>query len=849
MNSAEVLIKFKADTGDADKKIEGLTKSFTLGGLAVKGISAGIRTFNQNLGSAISRVDTLNNFVNVMGNLGVSAEDSEEAIDTLSKKLDGLPTTINEGALAVQRFTAANGNAKKSTDIYLALNNALLAGGASMEVQSNAMEQLNQAYAKGRPDAMEWRAMMTAMPGQLKQVAQSLGYTSTAIGGDLQKAIVDGNLSMDDFMEAFVKLNKEGTGNFKSFEEQAKASTSGINTGMKNMKTAIVRGMANAIQSVNKALSKYGGLAGVFKSIGKVAEKVFTTIGKIISKIIPYLVKVADWIGKHKKLILAILTPIASMVVAVKGVNGVLNTLVKLGGSVVGSMKNMIASFVTHPILTTTAAVAGLTAGIIAFISATDKGAKEHKKAMEDLKKDSEAIKQETDSWKDLKKTRDEALTTGKREIDNLTSLRNELYNIVDANGKVKKGYEDRASFIVNELSEALGIEISYKDGVIEGYQKIQEEIDKTIEKKKAEIILNASEEMYTEALKKQYKAEAKRDKLKAKLNEKQEQYNELMKKGSDFDKLGTTKTAKRYKKELDLAQKNYDAQVDLVEGYYFEIEKYDKNYEEFKAGHYDKMSTLDYENSKKAAKNSTDAKRSQMEAEIKQEQDHYNKLLEYGKKYGEDSIKNELDNSKKKLDALKKGLNDYDNETKTGLNNTKNTWDSFSGDIVNDLEGKTPKIKSAGLNWLDGLQEGLSNKNKKSNILTSISNLGSSIINGLKSVLKIHSPSREAMEIGSYFVEGIGKGINNEKKNVLNDVSSLGKDIISKANIMSNVAGNLNSSMNISGSIMGNMTMPTQPIINNINIKQDPLGRFVQDIKTFSGGAKNDYNYGKSGG
>lgn len=846
MNSAEVLIKFKADTGDADKKIEGLTKSFTLGGLAVKGISAGIRTFNQNLGGAISRVDTLNNFVNVMGNLGVSAEDSQKSIDTLSKKLDGLPTTINEGALAVQRFTAANGNAKKSTDIYLALNNALLAGGASMEVQSNAMEQLNQAYAKGRPDAMEWRAMMTAMPGQLKQVAQSLGYTSTAIGGDLQTAIVKGELSMDDFMEAFVKLNKEGTGNFKSFEEQAKASTSGINTGLKNMKTAIVRGMANAIQSVNKALKKYGGLAGVFKSIGKVAEKVFTTIGKLLSKIVPYLVKVADWIGKHKKLIMAILVPLATMVASVKGVNGVLSTLTKLGGSVVSSMKNMIASFATHPILTTTAAVAGLTAGIIAFVSATDKGAKEHKKAMESLKKDSEAIKQETDSWKDLKKTRDESLSTGKREIDNLTNLRDELYNIVDANGKVKKGYEDRASFIVNELSEALGIEINYKDGIIEGYQKIQEEIDKTIEKKKAEIILNASEELYTEALKKQYKAEAKRDKLKETLNKKQAQYNKLMKEGSSYDKLGISKTAKRYKKELDLAQKNYDAQVDLVEGYYFEIEKYDKNYEEFKAGHYDKMSTLDYENSKKAAKNSTDAKRNQMEAEIKQEQDHYNKLLEYAKKYGEDSIRNELDNSKKKLDALKQGLNDYDNETKTGLNKTKTTWGGFLGNIIDKIKEKKPETTETGKSWLDGLKEGLTNKNKQNNILTSISNLGSSIINGLKNVLKIKSPSREAMEIGSYFVEGIGKGINNEKKSVLNDVSSLGKDIISKANIMSNVAGNINTSMNLSGSLLGSMTMPTQPIINNINIKQDPLGRMVQDIKTFSGGAKNDYNYGK---
>ena len=83
MNSAEVLIKFKADTGDAENKIEGLTKSFTLGGLATKGISTAVRVFNQNLGSAVSRVDTLNNFVNVMDNLGVSADESEEAINTL----------------------------------------------------------------------------------------------------------------------------------------------------------------------------------------------------------------------------------------------------------------------------------------------------------------------------------------------------------------------------------------------------------------------------------------------------------------------------------------------------------------------------------------------------------------------------------------------------------------------------------------------------------------------------------------------------------------------------------------------------------------------------------------------
>jgi hypothetical protein len=37
----------------------------------------------------------------------------------------------------------------------------------------------------------------------------------------------------------------------------------------------------------------------------------------------------------------------------------------------------------------------------------------------------------------------------------------------------------------------------------------------------------------------------------------------------------------------------------------------------------------------------------------------------------------------------------------------------------------------------------------------------------------------------------------------------------------------------------------PNVIVNNNINMRQDPLGQMVNDIKTFSGGSKNDYNYG----
>ena len=50
----------------------------------------------------------------------------------------------------------------------------------------------------------------------------------------------------------------------------------------------------------------------------------------------------------------------------------------------------------------------------------------------------------------------------------------------------------------------------------------------------------------------------------------------------------------------------------------------------------------------------------------------------------------------------------------------------------------------------------------------------------------------------------------------------------------------------NQNNSLLGRMNMPMkQTIIVNANFKQNSLGQTVRDIKTFSGGARNDYNYG----
>ena len=288
----KVVIVTQLNTNDFEKGLSKIQSTTQKAGNTIKSIIVGLgitklvsMAMNQITGSiddAITRIDTLNQFPKVMSNLGISAEESQEAIDKMADKLAGLPTTLDQAARAVQRFTSKNGNVKKSTDLFLALNNAILAGGASSEIQASALEQLSQAYAKGKPDMMEWRTAMTAMPAQLKQVAKAMGYIDA---DQLGEALRDGTVSMDEFMETIERLNTEGIDGFQSFEKQARNSTGGIKTSIDVAKTQVVKGVADIINALNTKMeeSGMGSISDFISKIGENAKKSLDTVAKLIS--------------------------------------------------------------------------------------------------------------------------------------------------------------------------------------------------------------------------------------------------------------------------------------------------------------------------------------------------------------------------------------------------------------------------------------------------------------------------------------------------------------------------------------------------------------------------------------
>lgn len=76
------------------------------------------------------------------------------------------------------------------------------------------------------------------------------------------------------------------------------------------------------------------------------------------------------------------------------------------------------------------------------------------------------------------------------------------LKDVVDENGLVKKGNEEIAQQIVNELNEKLGLNIEVIDGVVQKWQEVQEEAQNAINAQTAAALISAGEEQYTEALK-----------------------------------------------------------------------------------------------------------------------------------------------------------------------------------------------------------------------------------------------------------------------------------------------------------------------------------------------------------
>lgn len=149
----------------------------------------------------------------------------------------------------------------------------------------------------------------------------------------------------------------------------------------------------------------------------------------------------------------------------------------------------------------------------------------------------------------------------------------------------------------------------------------------------------------------------------------------------------------------------------------------------------------------------------------------------------------------------------------------------SIPGNIVNIFKSLPRQMLNIGTNLVKGLWNGI--KNVTGWILGKIKGFGKAVLNGMKKIFGVNSPSTKFAWIGKMNGEGLIKGIEDIQPEVQGAIDGM-FDL--SPNLYNNASANLSPNVNV---------------YNDVNVSTDPLGQVVKNIKTYSGGSKNDYNYG----
>ncbi|UUV99575.1 hypothetical protein G314FT_17360 [Vagococcus luciliae] len=352
---------------DANNSLGGLDDNSKKASVSIGDIMKGVGVFKlvdgavnmvtSSLGSAIDRVDTLNNSQRVFENMGFSAKETSNTMDALKASIDGLPTPLDSAIKGVQLIASSTNDLSKSEEIFSALNNGILGFGGSATMVDNAVMQLSQSFSNGKVDAQTWNSMINSGLGPaLNTLAKQMGVTT----GELKEGLSSGKISVSEFQDALIDLNKNGGGGLKSLEQIAGDSTSGIKTGIANAKTAVVRGVADMITNINEGLKNtdFKSIGNIISQFGATFENVLKRISTYIPPIIQLVGNMFKFVGDNANWLMPIIAGLVSSFLAMNAINKTI--------SIINNFKSAISGLTTvFSLLTSPIGLIGLAIGAV----------------------------------------------------------------------------------------------------------------------------------------------------------------------------------------------------------------------------------------------------------------------------------------------------------------------------------------------------------------------------------------------------------------------------------------------------------------------------------------------------
>jgi len=797
--------------------------------------------------------DMLSGIEGIMNLAAASGSDLATTSDIVTDALTAMGYGAADAGKLADVMAAASSNANTNVEMMGATFQyaAPLVGalGYSMEDTAVAIGLMANAGIKGEKAGTALRSIFTRLSAPPKECAEAMEQLGISITN------TDG--TMKPFSEVIGSLRKGFDGLSEAEQTQIAKNLAGqeamsgllaiVNAAPEDfnkLTLAVDNSTGAAEKMANTMNDNVGGQITLLKSkiegiMIKTFEKMSGSIRKAINTTSETLDNV-DWdafaegagnvaekiaeffsfIMKNGDTIVDTLKVIATAFVTYKAVSTISSVTtaftgmfdaVKNGSSIMGELTKVIGA---NP-------YALLAAGVVAAGSAIAvyaQKARDARLAQYELNDEQQAaidkITDYVDTYNTLKEARDEVLSDINTEYGYIESLKDQYNDLIDSNGKVKEGYEDRAEYIKTRLAEALGIELDAVNELVSENGKLSDSIDDLINKKKAEAVLMANEEMYNEAIKNRAtafddlvnaqkavtEAEEKLTESQEAANKVWETYNELMKTSPIeaeryLSTQGDVITANNIAKtSFEEANKKLGEAEKAWQDYNTVIQNYEGLGSAIVSGDVNKINDalLALQNGFITAENSN---RESLEEQVKNYEKNLSDLqhaIQTGTPYVTqdmvDQAQSMVDAAKAELDKLapqaaesaKTGANEFndnikakkgeaqtagkelaesaDSGAKTGAKGMINTGGD-TGDSYNEgVESKKGGAKKSGETLADNAVEGSSSENgENGGAKTSGSNFGEGFFNGIGSWLK--KVWNKGWELAKSALGGLKKG------------------------------------------------------------------------------------------
>lgn len=496
MSSEEFKTAFEKDAAGAIVAfIDGLSKCESQGKSAIGVLdNMGITEITQRdallraAGAAGVFTDALNIGTSAWQDNTALANEAAQRYETLESKLDMMKNSA--AALGIQFKDSIDGELRNAvqvgTDSINRLSAAFTEGGldAAVTEAGDIIADLAVRIAGSAPDMIQ--SASTLLNSFIKGVASHKGEIINA-GIEVAKELGHGIADM--LPESMGKPAKE------AIDTLAKSLQSG---GLKKAAGDVVNIFKNMATLASKALKPAAKavdfLADNFRILAPAVTAAYTA-----AKMYAVMQAITNKEGKLSAAIITAKTAVTKIHTTVTAIQTGATTAAKAAQEGL----NMAVAAFGGPVGMAITAITTLIAGVGMFALTSQDSTTA-------VNEETNALAENAEQIRETQAARQDTVEGINQEYGHYQQLWEELKGIVDENGRVKAGYEDRASFITSTLSDALGIEISMTDGVIDKYGELKGSIDEIIEKKKQQAILDAYYDSYTEAIKKQ--AEANKD-------------------------------------------------------------------------------------------------------------------------------------------------------------------------------------------------------------------------------------------------------------------------------------------------------------------------------------------------